>query len=76
MAWVYILRTVSITLQSLYKFIELLEKRREERAFNLQIELEAMLENKFTYLEDKIQRQIKNKIKLLENNIETMEIRL
>ena len=35
-----------------------------------------MLENKFTSLEDKIQKQIENKIKLLDNKIETMEIRL
>ena len=65
-----------VTLQSLYEYIELLEKRREERVFNLQTELEAMLENKFTSLEDKIQKQIENKIKLMENKIETMEIRL
>ena len=72
----YILRTVSITLQSLYKFIELLEKRREERVFNLQTELEAMMENKFTSFEDKFQKQIENKIKPLQNKVETMEIRL
>ena len=69
-------RPSTITLQSLYEYIELLEKRREERVFNLQIELEAMLENKFTSLEDKIKKQIENKIKLLENKMETMEIRL
>ena len=33
-----------------------------------------MLENKFTSLEDKIQKQIENEIKLLENKSETMEI--
>ena len=35
-----------------------------------------MLENKFTSFEDKIQKQIENKIKLLENKMDTMEIRL
>ena len=35
-----------------------------------------MLENKFTSFEDKIQKQIQKKIKLLENKMETMEIRL
>ena len=34
-------RPSTITLQSLYEYIELLEKRREERVFNLQAELEA-----------------------------------
>ena len=66
----------TITLQSLYEYIELLEKRREERVFNLQPELEAMLENKFTSFEVKVQKQIENKIKPLQNKMETMEIRL
>ena len=35
-----------------------------------------MLENKFTPLEEKIQKQIKNKIELLENMMEAMETRL
>ena len=35
-----------------------------------------MLENKFTSFEDNIQKQIENKIKLLQNKMETMEIRL
>ena len=35
-----------------------------------------MLKNKFTSLEDKIQKQIENKIKLLENKMEKIEIRL
>ena len=69
-------RPSTITLQSLYEYIELLEKRREERVFNLQTELEAMLENKFTSFEDKVQKQIENKIKLLQDKMETMEIRL
>jgi len=35
-----------------------------------------MLENKFTSFEDKVQKQIENKIKLLQDKMETMEIRL
>lgn len=35
-----------------------------------------MLENKFTFLEDKIRKQIENKIELLENKMEAMETRL
>ena len=35
-----------------------------------------MLENKFTSLEDKIQKQIENKIELLEKKMEEMETRL
>lgn len=35
-----------------------------------------MLENRFTSLEDKIQKQIENKIELLENKIEVIETRL
>lgn len=35
-----------------------------------------MLENKFTSLKDKIQKQIENKVKLLENKMEAMETRL
>ena len=35
-----------------------------------------MLENKFTYLEDKIQKQIENKIELLENKMEAMEMQV
>ena len=66
----------TVTLHSLYEYIESLEKCREEREVKLQTELEATLENKFTSLEDKIQKQIENQIKLLENKMETMEIRL
>ena len=69
-------RPSTVTLQILYEYIESLEKHREEREVKLQIELEAMLENKFTSFEDKIQKQIENKIKLLENKMETMEFRL
>jgi len=69
-------RPSTVTLQSLYKYIESLQKRREEREVKLQTELEAMLENKFTSLEDKIQKQIENKIELLENKMEAMETRL
>lgn len=69
-------RPSTVTLQSLYEYIESLEKRREEREVKLQTELEAMLENKFTSLEDKIQKQIENKIELLENKMEAMETRL
>ena len=50
-------RPSTFTLQSLYEYIESLEKRREEREVKLQRELEAMLENKFTSLEDKIQKK-------------------
>ena len=35
-----------------------------------------MLENKFTSLEEKIQKQIENKIGILENKMEAMETRL
>ena len=69
-------RSSIITLNSIYEYIESLEKRREEKEVKLQTELEAMMENKFTTLEDKIQKQIENKIKLLENKMEAMEIRL
>ena len=48
-------RPSTVTLHILYEYIESLEKCREERKVKLQIELEAMLENKFTSLEDKIQ---------------------
>ena len=65
-------RPSTVTLQSLYEYIEYLEKRREEREFQLQIELATMLENKFTSLEDKIQKKIENKIELLENKMEAM----
>jgi len=65
-------RPSTVTLQSLYEYIESLEKRREEREFQLQIELATMLENKFTSLEDKIQKKIENKIELLENKMEAM----
>ena len=34
------------------------------------------MENKLTFLEDKIQKQIENKIELLENKMEAMETRL
>ena len=69
-------RPSTVTLQSLYEYIDSLEKRREEREVKLQTELEAMLENKFTSLEEKIPKQIENKINLLENKMETMEVRL
>jgi len=69
-------RPSTVTLQSLYEYIESLEKCREEREVKLQTELAAMLENKFTPLEDKIQKQIENKIELLENKMEAMETRL
>ena len=69
-------RPNTVTLQSLYEYIESLEKRREEREAKLQTELEAMLENKFTSFEDKVQKQIENKIKPVQNKMETMEIRL
>ena len=51
-------RPSTVTLKSLYEYIESLEKRREEREVKLQTQLDAMLENKFTYVEDKIQKQI------------------
>ena len=69
-------RPSTVTLQGLYEYIESLEKRREEREAKLQTELEAMLENKFSSLEDIIQKQIENKIELLENKMEEMETRL
>ena len=65
-----------VTLQSLYEYIESLEKHREEREVKLQTQLEAMLEKKFTSLEDKIQKQIENKIEPLENKMEAMKTRL
>ena len=37
-------RPSTVTLQILYEYIELLEKRREEREFKLETELESMLE--------------------------------
>ena len=55
-------RPTTVTLEGLYEYIESLEKRREEREVKLQTELAAMLENKFTSLENKIQKQIENKI--------------
>ena len=67
-------RPSTVTLQSLYGYIESLEKRREEREDKIQIQLEAMLENKFTSLEDKIQKQIENKIELLENKMDEPNI--
>jgi len=69
-------RPSSITLNSIYEYLESLEKHREEREIKLQTELEAMLENKFTSLENKIQKQIENKITILENKMETLEVRL
>ena len=69
-------RPSTVTQQSLYEYIESLEKRREEREVNLQTQLKVMLENKFTSLENKIQKQIENKIELLENKMEAMETRL
>ena len=69
-------RPSSITLNSIYEYLESLEKHREEREIQLQIELEAMLENKFTSLENKIQKQIENKITIPENKMETLEDRL
>ena len=69
-------RPSTVTLESLYEYIKSLKKRREEREVKLQTELVAMLENKFTYLEDKIQKRIENKIYLLENKMEAMETRL
>ena len=69
-------RPSSITLNSIYEYLESLEKHREEREIRLQTELEAMLENKFTSLENKIQKQIENKITILENKMETLEVRL
>ena len=69
-------RPSTVTLQGLYEYIESLEKRREEREFKLQTELEAMLENRFASLEDTIQKQIENKIELLENKMEAMKTRL
>jgi len=69
-------RPSTVTLQSRYEYIESLEKHREEREVKLQTELAAMLENKFTSLEDKIQKQRENKIELLENKMEAMETRL
>ena len=47
----------------LYAYIEASEKRREEREAKLHTELEALLDNKFTLFEDKIQTQLDNKIK-------------
>ena len=69
-------RPSSITLNSIYEYLESLEKHREEREIKLQAELEAMLENKFTSLENRIQKQIENKITILENKMETLEVRL
>ena len=66
----------TVTLQSLYEYIGSLEKCREKIEVKLQTVLVAMLENKFTSLEDKIQKQIENKIELLENKMEAMETRL
>ena len=66
----------TVTLESLYDYIYSLKKCREEREVKLQTELAAMLENKFTSLEDKIQKQIEDKIELLENKMEAMETRL
>ena len=60
----------------IYIYTEASEKRREEREAKLHTELEALLDNKFTLFEDKIQTQLDNKIKKLENKLETMEIRL
>lgn len=65
-----------VTLQSLSEYIKSLEKCREEREVKLQIELVAMLKNKFTSLEDKIKKQIENRIEILENKTEAMETRL
>ena len=47
----------TVTLHILYEYIESLEKHREEREVKRETELEAMLENKFTSLEDRIQKQ-------------------
>jgi len=69
-------RPSRVTLQGLYEYIESLEKLREEREAKLQKELETMLENKFSSLEDMIQKQIESKIELLENKMEAMETRL
>jgi flagellar biosynthesis chaperone FliJ len=44
-----------VTLDNIYENIESLEKYREERESKLQSDLEAMLDNKFRSLEDKIQ---------------------
>ena len=69
-------RPSTATLQGLYEYIESLEKCREEREVKLQTELEAMLENKFTPLKDKIRKKIENKIELLENKMEAILTRL
>lgn len=69
-------RPSTVTLQSLYEYIESLEKCREEREVKIQRELEAMLENKFTSLEDRIKKKIEKKIELLENKMEAMETSL
>lgn len=69
-------RPSTVTLQGLYEYIESLEKCREEREAKLQKELEAVFENKFSSLENTIQKQIENKIELLENKMEAMETRL
>jgi hypothetical protein len=47
-------RTSNVTLDTMYKHIESLEKCREVTEDKLQVELEAMLDNKFRSLKDKI----------------------
>jgi len=47
-------RSSKVTLEILHKCIESSNKPREERESQLQSELEAMLDNKFRSLEDKI----------------------
>jgi len=70
------IRPSTIALQGLFEYIVYLEKHREEREVKLQKELEGMKENKFSCLEDMIQKEIENKRELLENIMVVMETRL
>jgi hypothetical protein len=69
-------RPSKVTLEILYEYIESSNKCREEREAQLQSELEAMFDNKFRSLEDKIQRHIDNKLLGFETQLQKMEARV
>jgi hypothetical protein len=53
-------RSIKLTLDSLCKYTESLDKCRKYREAKLQIDLEVMLDNKFKSFQDMIQKYIDN----------------
>jgi hypothetical protein len=67
-------RPPKVTLESLYEYMESLEKRREERDAKLQIELESLekrSEEREVKLQIELEAMLDKKIRLFEDTIQT-----